>query len=336
MSEKQEKQKPSYYSVIPATIRYCKGITMLAKMMYGEITALSNKEGYCFASNIHFAELYECSISTIIRAINSLVEFNFITREIIKDKTTNQVIERKLYINDTPKKIRIFAGMYNKNDSRGGVKNDSRGGVIFDTYNSTRNIIVQDINKKEIKNKEKENQIKQIYENQNQKTSILPNYYPSEKTFLELENKIKFLNNFENGKYIIYLDEQISKFKLYYKQRTDKKYDNWDKVFENWIFNQMKYILEKLTDDKRQEFLKLKNENDKNISVNIEKLKKEIIESLKTDKELKNKINYTPDQINQIDNLVLLQGINANIKLVISSMVNRSLNETQEKKELQA
>ena len=49
--------QPSYYAVIPANVRYDKTLPPLARLMYAEITALSNQYGYCFATNKYFAEL---------------------------------------------------------------------------------------------------------------------------------------------------------------------------------------------------------------------------------------------------------------------------------------
>ena len=45
------KEKPNYYAIIPAEIRYDKKLTPNSKLLYGEITALANKEGYCWAGN---------------------------------------------------------------------------------------------------------------------------------------------------------------------------------------------------------------------------------------------------------------------------------------------
>ena len=63
----QKLMSNSYYAVIPATVRYDEDLPFGAKMLYGEITALSNQRGYCFAQNAHFAKLYSLSTSTISR-----------------------------------------------------------------------------------------------------------------------------------------------------------------------------------------------------------------------------------------------------------------------------
>ena len=88
--------KPSYYAIIPADVRYSK-LKPNAKLLYGEITALSNKHGYCFATNNYFAELYGVSKNTVSLRIQELKEHNFISVEIIyNDK--KQVVKRKMGI----------------------------------------------------------------------------------------------------------------------------------------------------------------------------------------------------------------------------------------------
>ena len=46
-----EENQINYYAVIPATVRYNNSLKPSEKLMYGEITALANKMGYCFANN---------------------------------------------------------------------------------------------------------------------------------------------------------------------------------------------------------------------------------------------------------------------------------------------
>lgn len=92
---------PGYYSIIPATVRYDKNLTANAKLLYGEITALANKEGYCWASNSYFAELYSVSTDTIKRHIRQLKESGYVFVEVMRDDN-NQVTERRIYVLDDP------------------------------------------------------------------------------------------------------------------------------------------------------------------------------------------------------------------------------------------
>jgi hypothetical protein len=68
------KEKPSYYAVIPADIRYAEDLSELQKLLYGEVTALCNKEGFCWASNSYFANLYGKSPRWIRNTINDMAK----------------------------------------------------------------------------------------------------------------------------------------------------------------------------------------------------------------------------------------------------------------------
>ena len=90
--------KKSYYAVIPANVRYDESLPPNAKLLYGEITALCNAEGYCWASNKYFAELYGVSPITISRWINSLVSRGYIASQIIYKEGTKQIDKRYIQI----------------------------------------------------------------------------------------------------------------------------------------------------------------------------------------------------------------------------------------------
>ena len=118
--------RPSYYAVIPADVRYDEGIPPNAKLLYGEISALIGKDGFCFASNAYFMELYGFSDPTISRLISQLEKAGYIRREIEKDDS-GQVKRRKIYLSVSVPEIQPPI----KNDTTlpskligGGIKND--------------------------------------------------------------------------------------------------------------------------------------------------------------------------------------------------------------------
>lgn len=88
---KKEWKIPVGDSVIPAKVRYCKDISQSAKLIYGDIRALSFKMGYCNASNEYFGFLYDVDDKTISSWINELVKAGFVRSVILKK------FERKLY-----------------------------------------------------------------------------------------------------------------------------------------------------------------------------------------------------------------------------------------------
>ncbi|MDO5555209.1 MAG: helix-turn-helix domain-containing protein [Clostridia bacterium] len=102
-----ENKQANYYAIIPATIRYDNELKPSEKLLYGEITALSNKEGYCFATNKYFASLYGVINGTVSRWISHLEQSDYIRIELIKNDK-NQIIERRLYLTDTYKQFCLY------------------------------------------------------------------------------------------------------------------------------------------------------------------------------------------------------------------------------------
>ncbi|HCV7726115.1 TPA: helix-turn-helix domain-containing protein [Staphylococcus aureus] len=88
-------EQPSYYSIITANVRYDNRLTDSEKLLFAEITSLSNKYGYCTASNGYFATLYNVVKETISRRISNLTKFGYLKIEIIKEG--NEVKQRKMY-----------------------------------------------------------------------------------------------------------------------------------------------------------------------------------------------------------------------------------------------
>lgn len=89
-------ENPNYYAIIPAKVRYDNELKANEKLLYGEITALSNKEGYCNARNTYFAKIYGKHKDTIQEWISKLKQKGYIETQIIKNDL-GRVEERRIY-----------------------------------------------------------------------------------------------------------------------------------------------------------------------------------------------------------------------------------------------
>lgn len=92
-----EDSRPGYYAIIPADVRYDDRIPANAKLLYGEVSALIGADGFCFASNQYFAQIYGMSVDSISRLFKKLEEHGYIKRELEKDKS-GQVVRRKIFL----------------------------------------------------------------------------------------------------------------------------------------------------------------------------------------------------------------------------------------------
>ena len=88
-------EQPSYYSILTANVRYDKELKANEKLLFSEITALSNKSGYCHATNKYFAKLYSKNTSTISDWINHLKQREYLKVVMVKDG--KQIKERRLF-----------------------------------------------------------------------------------------------------------------------------------------------------------------------------------------------------------------------------------------------
>ena len=132
-----DKEFPSYYSIIPATVRYDHNLKANEKLMYGEITALSSKNGYCWAENRYFAELYDVHKITISNWLKNLEDNGYIRTELKYVYGTKQVSKRLIYINDTP--ISQIAKGYKSNDYDP-INQNTKEELSTTSNNNTRDI----------------------------------------------------------------------------------------------------------------------------------------------------------------------------------------------------
>lgn len=95
-----EDEKPSYYSIITADVRYDERLKPNEKLLYSEITALSNKYGYCTATNSYFSKLYRADKSTVSRWVSHLEKCGYVQVEQTRDG--KRIVQRKIYPVATP------------------------------------------------------------------------------------------------------------------------------------------------------------------------------------------------------------------------------------------
>lgn len=95
-----EDEKPSYYSIITADVRYDERLKPSEKLLYSEITALSNKYGYCTATNSYFSKLYRADKSTVSRWVSHLEKCGYVQVE--QTRNGKQIVQRKIYPVATP------------------------------------------------------------------------------------------------------------------------------------------------------------------------------------------------------------------------------------------
>ena len=91
-------ENPNYYAIIPANVRYDKKLMANAKLLYGEITALCNDKGICWARNEYFADLYGVSKETISRWISHLSKLGYIKIKIFYKKDSKEIDKRIISI----------------------------------------------------------------------------------------------------------------------------------------------------------------------------------------------------------------------------------------------
>ena len=100
-------QKPNYYAVIPADVRYNKNLSPNSKLLYAEITALCNMNGKCTASTDYFCKLYEVSRISIQKWLKILEQNNYIKRVNIYKQGSKEILTRVITLVNSPSKQKL-------------------------------------------------------------------------------------------------------------------------------------------------------------------------------------------------------------------------------------
>lgn len=94
-------EKLNYFAIMPAKVRYDENLKPMEKLIYSEITVLTNFKGYCYATNSYFAKLYGVHKNSICAWISNLVKYGYLKVEyVLKEIDGEKKQERRIYIID--------------------------------------------------------------------------------------------------------------------------------------------------------------------------------------------------------------------------------------------
>ena len=147
--------KPSFYSILPAKVRYDKELKDKAKLIYSEITSLSNSDGECYALNEYFCNLYDISKATITRIIRQLKKKKLIEIEYIYKEGSKEILKRVIKIPQTfyDEGVSKMTPRGVKNDGDNNIKkyNIPKGILYKEKINPTLEEIKEYANKRDLK-----------------------------------------------------------------------------------------------------------------------------------------------------------------------------------------
>ena len=241
-----EENKIGYYAIIPATVLFNENLKANEKLLYAVITALSNKEGYCFASNSYLGDLFNAKPHTISEWVSHLSKLGFVYVDIVRNEK-NEIIRRRIYPNDTPYTINKTYP-YSINTTEGMSQKPQDNIISINKIDRLFNYIIK-----------KEKQIPNEFENLQIEINDILNKFEMNYT----ENSLQFIqeNNIEKIKIICYslamlVKENVSY--LSYKTNREKIINLYDtcklreqecKNTENEIINFTNYFYKSLKEE---------------------------------------------------------------------------------------
>ncbi len=266
-----EENKIGYYAIIPATVLFNENLKANEKLLYAVITALSNKEGYCFASNSYLGDLFNAKPHTISEWVSHLSKLGFVYVDIVRNEK-NEIIRRRIYPNDTPYTINKTYP-YSINTTEGMSQKPQDNIISINKIDRLFNYIIK-----------KEKQIPNEFENLQTEINDILNKFEMNYT----ENSLQFIqeNNIEKIKIICYslamlvkenvsyLSYKISREKIIslyddckLREQEYKNTDNEIISFTNYYYKSLK---SELLRNKNSSFFISKNQNIKSESFNSE------------------------------------------------------------------
>ena len=88
---------PSYFAIITGPLLDNRALAANAKLLYARITSLTDRRGYCWASNKYLADSFGWGERTVTRLVAQLQKYGFIRTVMVLNNETGKM-ERRIYI----------------------------------------------------------------------------------------------------------------------------------------------------------------------------------------------------------------------------------------------
>lgn len=280
MSRNEESDKTvkrsNWDSLLPAAVRYDSRLKGDAKVLYSEILLLSNKAGYCYATDQHLAALFDAGQRTVTRHIAELKKLGYIKIE--TKRQGKRITERHIYPLELPK-TSIFQndksvisrdsakGQANSGDTLGGQANSGhRGKASLGHTGIAKTGVVNDSNSNDSKK-----ELEREQEGQQPAAGILYNGLTWYESLGNLDGRLKLLMD----KYLTSLPVNVIQYaidKAASKDNVKSSYAYLSKVLADYQENNINTLdeLEKLNADRYKQLgmNQLKESDKKQLAAN--------------------------------------------------------------------
>ena len=101
MSAENDAPRPGYWAVVPAAVRYDDRIPASSKVLYAELSALAQEDGYCWADNAYFARVFRLTEKSVRQQLHALEDAGYIRIE--EERERHRVLKaRRIYVGLNP------------------------------------------------------------------------------------------------------------------------------------------------------------------------------------------------------------------------------------------